>query len=72
MNQLEHNRIVGKRITEIRRKRGLTRKELAFKIPLSVFELVYIEKGMLKAETKTMCLIADSLQISISDLMWVD
>lgn len=72
MKQLVVNGIIGKRINEIRREKGLRRKEVAIKIELSNAELAQIESGVLTPDLKTLCRLADILEISITELTWLD
>lgn len=58
----------GKRVSEVRRSRGLTQQELAEKVNMSVVAIAYIETGKRWARLGTLSKIAKSLKVNVSDL----
>lgn len=58
----------GKRIAEIRRKRGLTQEQLAELADMTTLSLSYIEQGRRWPRLVTLHKLADRLNVSISDL----
>ena len=61
-------RLLGKRIKEERKKRGLTQEKLAELSGISNNFISYIESGNKNASLKTIKRITDTLQITLSDL----
>jgi len=60
---------LGKRISEERKKRGLTIEKLAYGVGISKGNLSELERGMHDPKYSTMCAIADGLDIPISKLL---
>ena len=60
--------LLGKRIKEERKKRGLTQEKLAELSGVSNTFISFIESGNKNASLKTIKKIADVFQISLSDL----
>lgn len=58
----------GKRVSEVRRSRGLTQQELAERVSMSVVAIAYIETGKRWARLGTLSKIANSLKVNVSDL----
>lgn len=58
----------GKRVSEVRRSRGLTQQELAERVGMSVVAIAYIETGKRWARLGTLNKIAKSLKVDISNL----
>lgn len=58
----------GKRVAEIRKRRGVTQQQLAEDIGVSVVTVAYIETGKQWVRPKTLGKIAKSLKANISDL----
>lgn len=58
----------GKRVAQVRKRRGLTQQELAEDIEMSVVAIAYIETGKRWARMGTLHKIARSLDVSIADL----
>lgn len=58
----------GKRVSEVRRSRGLTQQELAERVSMSVVAIAYIETGKRWARLGTLNKIAKSLKVDIADL----
>lgn len=58
----------GKRVSEVRRSRGLTQQELAEQVSMSVVAIAYIETGKRWARLGTLSKIAKSLKVNVSDL----
>lgn len=58
----------GKRVSEVRKNRGVTQQELAENIGMSVVAIAYIETGKRWARLGTLNKIATSLKVSVADL----
>jgi transcriptional regulator with XRE-family HTH domain len=58
----------GKRVSEVRKSRGVTQQELAENIGMSVVAIAYIETGKRWARLGTLNKIASSLKVSVADL----
>lgn len=58
----------GKRVSEVRKSRGVTQQELAENIGMSVVAIAYIETGKRWARLGTLNKIANSLKVSVADL----
>ncbi|MCC7288993.1 helix-turn-helix transcriptional regulator [bacterium] len=58
----------GKRVSEVRKSRGLTQQELAEQVSMSVVAIAYIETGKRWARLGTLSKIAKSLRVNISEL----
>lgn len=58
----------GRRIRAFRKLKGLTQKELAERVHVSVFVLGSIERGQRVPQTQLLQDIADTLDISLSEL----
>lgn len=57
----------GKRLAEIRRKRGLTQEQLAELADMTTLSLSYIEQGRRWPRLVTLHKLADCLKVPISD-----
>jgi transcriptional regulator with XRE-family HTH domain len=62
-------KIVGKRVKEKRKAKGMNQTELALKVDLSRVSVTNIELGRQSTSLKTLILIADSLNCDISELI---
>ena len=58
----------GKRVAEVRKSRGVTQKELAEDIGMSVVAIAYIETGKRWARLGTLNKIAKNLKVDVADL----
>lgn len=58
----------GKRVAEIRRKRGLTQEQLAELADMTTLSLSYIEQGRRWPRLATIHKLADCLNVPISEL----
>lgn len=58
----------GKRVSEVRKSRGVTQQELAENIGMSVVAIAYIETGKRWARLGTLNKISSSLKVSVADL----
>lgn len=58
----------GKRVSEVRKSRGLTQQELAEQVSMSVVAIAYIETGKRWARLGTLNKIAKSLRVNVSEL----
>jgi len=61
-------RLLGRRIKEERKKKGMTQEKLAELSGISNNFISYIESGNKNASLKTIKKIADALEITLSDL----
>jgi ribosome-binding protein aMBF1 (putative translation factor) len=62
-------KLVGERIREVRKERGLSQDHLAYAIPLDRAHLGLIETGKTSATIKTMVKIAVALECEVGDLI---
>ncbi len=58
----------GKRLSEVRRAKGLTQQELAEKLDISLVSIGYLETGKRWPRISTLHRIADGLNVSLGDL----
>ncbi len=58
----------GKRISEVRKSRGVTQQQLAEHINMSVVAIAYIETGKRWARLGTLNKIAKSLKVTVANL----
>jgi len=58
----------GKRLSQVRKSRGITQQELAERTSMSVVAIAYLETGKRFARLGTLHKIAKSLRVDISDL----
>lgn len=58
----------GKRISEVRKSRGVTQNELADRVNMSVVTIAYIETGKRWVRLSTLDKIATALKVNISEL----
>lgn len=66
--QIEINNIA-KRIKDIRRSKGLTVQEVAYRCDIERSNLSRIEAGRTNLTLKTICLICNALNVRISDIV---
>lgn len=66
--QIEINNIA-KRIKDIRRSKGLTVQEVAYRCDIERSNLSRIEAGRTNLTLKTICLICNALNVQISDIV---
>jgi len=69
VNEKEYLILIGKNISKIRRKRGLTTKELGYQCDIEKSNLIPIEKGRINITIQTLVKIANALDIPLKDLM---
>lgn len=67
-NEQKFLKAFGKRLSEVRKSRGITQQQLAEDIGVSVVTIAYIETGKQWVRPKTLGNIARSLKVDISDL----
>lgn len=60
---------IGKRIKTARRKKGLNQKSLAMLVDIAPTNLSHIERGATKVSLPTLVKIANSLGVSMDELM---
>ncbi len=58
----------GKRVSEVRKSKGVTQQQLAERIGMSVVAIAYIETGKRWARLGTLNKIASSLKVDVADL----
>lgn len=61
-------RAFGKRVAEVRKKRGVTQQQLAEDVGMSTVAIAYIETGKRWVRLSTLHKIAKSLRVSVDDL----
>lgn len=61
-------RAFGKRVAELRRKRGMTQEQLAVKIDTHVTTIAFIEGGTKFVRLSTLRKLAQSLDVEIKEL----
>lgn len=59
---------LGKRIRKLRLEKGLSMDELALECDLEKSQIYRIENGKISSQVKTINLIAEGLQVSLSEL----
>ena len=59
---------VGQRISELRKKKGLSQEALASKIGIDRVAVGYIEQGRRRPSLNTIYSIAEALEIRVADL----
>jgi transcriptional regulator with XRE-family HTH domain len=59
---------LGRRVRKLRLEKGLSMDDLALECDLEKSQIYRIENGKISPQIKTIKLIADGLQISLSDL----
>ena len=62
--------VLGRRIAQARRERGLTQEALAERVGVSQTSIVRIEKGHTSPSVPNLIAIADTLGLSLDDLVW--
>lgn len=72
MNQKIHNQVVGMRISKLRIKQKLNHEKLGKVVGLSKIEILRVEKGLFNPGNEKLCLLADVLGVTISELMRID
>lgn len=68
MNEQKLMRAFGKRVSEVRRSKGITQQQLAEMTGMSVVAIAYIETGKRWARLGTLSKIAQHLKVNISEL----
>ena len=68
MNEQKLMRTFGKRVSEVRRSKGITQQQLAEMTGMSVVAIAYIETGKRWARLGTLNKIAHHLKVNISEL----
>lgn len=58
----------GKRVSEVRKSRGVTQQQLAERVSMSVVAIAYIETGKRWARLGTLNKIATCLKVNVADL----
>lgn len=69
MNKDTCNRLLGKRIAELRNAQGLSQDKLCMMMGLGHTYLVDIENGRINIGFFNLCKIADGLDITVSELV---
>ena len=67
MDETEYLVLVGKNITKIRKKRGLTTQELGYQCDIEKSNLIPIEKGRVNVTIHTLYKIAKALNVNINE-----
>ena len=58
---------IGNRLHEVRLKKNLTQKELAFIVDVEISQITRIERGIINTSILNLMKITDALEISMSD-----
>jgi transcriptional regulator with XRE-family HTH domain len=66
--EFKYLKAFGKRVADIRRKRGLTQEQLAELADMTTLSLSYIEQGRRWPRLATIHRLADCLKVPISEL----
>lgn len=66
--EFKYLKTFGKRVADIRRKRGLTQEQLAELADITTLSLSYIEQGRRWPRLATIHRLADCLKVPISEL----
>jgi transcriptional regulator with XRE-family HTH domain len=66
--EFKYLKAFGKRVADIRRKRGLTQEQLAELADITTLSLSYIEQGRRWPRLATIHRLADCLKVPISEL----
>lgn len=66
---MNDNRLIGGRIKQIRKKKGLTQTQLGEKLNKSTMQVSYIETGERKASHQTLEQIAEILEVTVGDFV---
>ena len=72
MNNNEFNKIIGNRISFLRKQKGLSLEALAYQSGISKGGLSEIERGMKEPRASTIFLICNTLFISLKDFFDFD
>jgi transcriptional regulator with XRE-family HTH domain len=67
VDEKEYLILVGKNITKIRKKRGLTTKELGYQCDIEKSNLIPIEKGRTNVTVHTLFKIAQALNVPLEE-----
>lgn len=68
MKDIDYKKIIGGNITKIRKKKGLTSKELGYLCDIEKPNLIAIEKGRINITITTLVKIAKALEIDVKAL----
>lgn len=68
---LDYLKIIGTNITKIRKKKGLTTKELGYLCDMEKSNLIPIEKGRINVTISTLVKIAKSLEVDLRELFCI-
>lgn len=66
--EIHHLKILGANITRLRKKKGLSSKELGDLCDIEKSNLIPIEKGRINITINTLAKIATALEVEIKDL----
>lgn len=58
---------IGKRVQELRLRKNLTQKELAFIVDVEISQITRIERGIINTSILNLMKIVDALEISMSE-----
>lgn len=70
MNSYVSNEIAGKRLRDLRKKRGLTLKEVSQELKIAENTLCSYEKGTRRPKAKTMVELANFYNVLIQDIFF--
>ena len=70
MNSYVSNEVVGKRLRDLRKKRGLTLKEVSQELKIAENTVSGYERGTRRPKAKTMVELANFYNVSIQDIFF--
>lgn len=67
MTSAEYLVLIGNNISKIRKKNGLTSKELGLRCDIEKSNLINIEKGRINITANTLLKLANALEVNVKD-----
>ena len=67
MKSAEYLVLIGNNISEIRKKNGLTSKELGLRCDIEKSNLINIEKGRINVTANTLLKLANALEVNVKE-----
>jgi len=69
MNDVNYYALFGKKLTEIRKEKGIAQDKLALKCEIARSFVGEVERGKRNLSLKSMCKLAIGLNVNVSDLL---
>lgn len=69
MPEKDYLKIIGKNIVELRKKKKLSSYKLSLECDMEKSNLIPIEKGRINVTIKTLCKIADALEVPLEEIL---